>query len=71
MGCAVSFSAQVRFPGKPHGLPGPAGRVWRTWGAVQGDGSLQGVLRTRLDQGEKLGARVLLVEDSYHGRGHG
>jgi hypothetical protein len=24
-----------------------------------------------LDQGEKLSARVLLLEDSYHGRGHG
>ena len=32
---------------------------------------LEVVLRARLDQGEKLSARVLLVEDSYHGRGHG
>jgi hypothetical protein len=33
--------------------------------------TLQVVLGTRLDQGEKLGAGVLLVEDSHHGRGHG
>jgi hypothetical protein len=32
---------------------------------------LQVVLRARLDQGEKLSARVLLVEDPYHGRGYG
>jgi hypothetical protein len=43
---------------------------------VQGEGlrcalALQGVLGTGLDQGEKLGAGVLLVEDSYHRRGHG
>jgi hypothetical protein len=41
------------------------------WAPVQGRGPLQGVLGTRLDQGEKLSARVLLVEDSHHRRGHG
>jgi hypothetical protein len=61
-GCAPSFSAHVRWG--EHGAP------------VQGEGlrctlGLQVVLGTRLDQGEKLGAGVLLVEDSYHRRGHG